>query len=405
MENINYKRQNYLQKIIPFINKPVIKIITGIRRCGKSYFLKQIINELTSQKVDSKQIIYINKELVKFDFIKNYENLYSYISKNFENVKKQKYVFIDEVQEIEQWERAVISLFAENEYDIYITGSNAHLLSSEIATLISGRYIEINLFPLDFSEFLQFRNTKTPDLDVEFNLYLQYGGFPVIHFFDYNEELIFQYVQSLYSTILLKDIVSRYNIRNVQLFENLTKYVFSNIGNIFSGNSINKYLKAQNINIGLDTIQNYLQYLESSYLIHKVKRYDLKGKRILEIYEKYYLTDLAIKNANTGYQQKDISGMLENIVFLKLKQLDYQIFIGKYGDNEIDFVAQKGENKIYIQVAYLLESENTIKREFGILQQIPDNFPKYVISMDKLPKTNNEGIIRMNMLDFLLNFK
>jgi len=400
-----YKRNNYLQKIIPFINKPVIKIITGIRRCGKSYLLKQIIEELANQKVEKNQILYVNKELVKFDFIKNYTDLYNYISESFENIEAKKYVFIDEVQEIENWEKAVISLFAEDSFDIYLTGSNAHLLSSEISTLISGRYVEINLYPLDFSEFLKFRNNINNNQEDEFNLYLQFGGFPVIHFFDYNEEHIFQYIQSLYSTILLKDIVSRFNIRNIQLFENLTKYVFDNIGNIFSGRSISKYLKAQNISIGLDTVQNYLQHLETSYLIHKVKRYDLKGKRILEIYEKYYLSDISFKNAILGFQQKDISGMLENIVFLKLKMLDYKVFIGKLDEMEIDFVAQKGETKIYIQVAYLLETEETINREFNVLREIPDNYPKYVLTMDKLPKSNNEGIIRMNIIKFLLNFK
>jgi len=404
MEVTNYRRDIYLKKIIPFINKPVIKIITGIRRCGKSFLMKQIISELNATGIENKNILYINKELVTFNFIENYTQLYTYISEKFNSTQGKKYILIDEIQEIQQWEKAVGSLFAENEYDIYITGSNAHLLSSEIATLLSGRYVEINLYTLSYKEFVQFRNTELTNAEDEFYLYLKYGGFPVIHFFDYNDELIYQYINSLYSTILLKDIISRYNIRNVQLFENLTKFVFDNIGNIFSGNSIAKYLKAQNISMGLDTIQNYLQYLENSFLVYKVNRYDLKGKRILEIHEKYYLSDIGLKNAMLGYREKDIAGMLENIVFLKLKQSDYKVFIGKFLDYEIDFVAEKGNSRIYIQVAYLLNSKETIEREFQVMKQISDNYPKYVLSMDKHQTTNNEGIIRMNIIIFLKEF-
>jgi len=404
MEVTNYRRDIYLKKIIPFINKPVIKIITGIRRCGKSFLMKQIISELNATGIENKNILYINKELVTFNFIENYTQLYTYISEKFNSTQGKKYILIDEIQEIQQWEKAVGSLFAENEYDIYITGSNAHLLSSEIATLLSGRYVEINLYTLSYKEFVQFRNTELTNAEDEFYLYLKYGGFPVIHFFDYNDELIYQYINSLYSTILLKDIISRYNTRNVQLFENLTKYVFDNIGNIFSGNSIAKYLKAQNISMGLDTIQNYLQYLENSFLVYKVNRYDLKGKRILEIHEKYYLSDIGLKNAMLGYREKDIAGMLENIVFLKLKQSDYKVFIGKFLDYEIDFVAEKGNSRIYIQVAYLLNSKETIEREFQVMKQISDNYPKYVLSMDKHQTTNNEGIIRMNIIIFLKEF-
>jgi len=404
MEVTNYRRDIYLKKIIPFINKPVIKIITGIRRCGKSFLMKQIISELNATGIENKNILYINKELVTFNFIENYTQLYTYISEKFNSTQGKKYILIDEIQEIQQWEKAVGSLFAENEYDIYITGSNAHLLSSEIATLLSGRYVEINLYTLSYKEFVQFRNTEFTNAEDEFYLYLKYGGFPVIHFFDYNDELIYQYINSLYSTILLKDIISRYNIRNVQLFENLTKFVFDNIGNIFSGNSIAKYLKAQNISMGLDTIQNYLQYLENSFLVYKVNRYDLKGKRILEIHEKYYLSDIGLKNAMLGYREKDIAGMLENIVFLKLKQSDYKVFIGKFLDYEIDFVAEKGNSRIYIQVAYLLNSKETIEREFQVMKQISDNYPKYVLSMDKHQTTNNEGIIRMNIINFLKEF-
>ena len=367
--------------------------------------LKQIIQVLSEQDIGSEQIIYINKELLKFDFIKNYNDLYVYINKKMSKISGKKYLFIDEIQNISDWEKAISSFFAENQYDIYITGSNANLLSSEIATLLSGRYIEFNLFTLSYKEFLQFGNNKIQYNEKEFYSYLKYGGFPVIHHFKENEELVFQYLNSLYSTILLKDIISRYTIRNIQLFENLTQFIFNNIGNIFSGRSISKYLKAQNISVGLDTIQNYLQYLENSFLINKVKRYDLKGKKVLEIYEKYYLSDIGLKNAMFGYKESDIAGLLENIVYHKLRQCNYNIFIGKNGEYEIDFVAENNKKRVYIQVAYLLNSPETIKREFHSLKQISDNYPKYVISLDKHQTTNNEGILRMNLIEFLLNFE
>ena len=404
MNNQNIKRNYYLNKIISYFNKPVIKIITGIRRSGKSYLLQQIIKLLKDKSVKDNQIVYINKELIKFDFIKTYKDMYEYIVNQFKNVSGKKYLFVDEIQNIKDWEKAVSSFFAENEYDIFITGSNSNLLSSEMATLLSGRYIEFNLHTLSFREFLQFKQKDIQVNEQEFYNYLKYGGFPVIHHLEENEELIFQYLNSLYNTILLKDIISRYKIRNVQLFENLTKFVFDNIGNVFSGRSISKYLKSQNMSVGLDTIQNYLQYLENSFLINKIKRYDLKGKKILEIYEKYYLSDIGLKNAMFGYKEEDISGLLENIVYHKLKQLGFTIYIGKYDEYEIDFIAEKKDFRIYIQVCYLLSSQKTIEREFHSLKQIADNYPKYVLSLDKHQETNNNGIIRMNLIDFLINF-
>lgn len=401
-KNTNYERKYYLEKINLYINKPVIKVITGIRRCGKSYLLMQIINELKIQNINENQIVYINKELLKFDFIKDYSDLYKYVNEHFEDKKSKKYIFIDEIQNIAQWEKAISSFFGENIYDIYITGSNANLLSCEFSTLLSGRYIEFQLFPLSYIEFLEFKNIKIENSEKEFYSYLKYGGFPVIHHLDDNEELIFQYLGSLYNTILLKDIILRYNIRNAQLFENVTKYVFDNIGNIFSSRSISKYLKSQNISLGIDTLQNYLTYLENSLIINKVRRYDLKGKKILEIYEKYYLTDIGLKNAMFGYRENDIAGMLENIVYLKLRQLGFNVYFGKIDDLEIDFVAEKTNKRFYFQVAYLINTQETIERELEPLKKISDNYPKFVLSLDKMPETNNEGIIRMNLIDFLL---
>ncbi len=404
MNKQNIERKYYLNKIVPYFDKPVIKVITGIRRSGKSYLMKQIIQLLQERGVDENQIVYINKELMKFDFIKTYKDLYDYATAQFDSITQKKYLLVDEIQNIAEWEKAIASFFAEDNYDIFITGSNSNLLSSEIATLLSGRYIEFTLHTLSFEEFLQFKQLEITPNETEFYNYLKYGGFPVIHHLEDNEEFIFQYLNALYNTILLKDVISRYKIRNIQLFENLTKFVFDNIGSVFSGRSISKYLKSQNISVGLDTIQNYLQYLENSFLINKVKRYDLKGKKILEIYEKYYLSDIGLKNAMYGYREKDIAGLLENLVFHKLKQLDFTVYIGKYDEYEVDFVAEKKDAKIYIQVCYLLSSQKTTEREFNSLRKISDNYPKYVLSLDKTPQTNNDGIIRMNLIDFLINF-
>lgn len=398
----NILREDYLKKIENFIGKPVIKVITGIRRSGKSYFIKQVINHLQEKGISTNDILYINKELFEFDFIKNYKDLYNYIDEKFKGNNSFKYIFIDEIQEITEWEKAVSSFFAEEDYDIYLTGSNSHLLSSEISTLISGRYVEINIYTLSFKEFLKFRKLSNPILSDEFNLYLRFGGFPVIHNFDLNEEVTYQYINSIYSTIILKDVIARHNIRNVRLFQDIVRFAIDNLGQIFSGNSINKYLKNQKKNVGIDTIQNYLGFLESSFLLHKVQRYDLKGKKILNLFEKYYLGDISIKNALFGYNDESISGLLENIVFLKLKQDGYNVHIGKLDDLEVDFIAERQGKRKYIQVTYLLQLEQTIAREYGVLEKIKDNYPKYILSMDNLPPSDKNGIIRMNIIDFLL---
>jgi len=396
-----HKRIKYLQKIQPFINKPVIKIITGMRRVGKSFFIKQIINELFLQKIKKSQILYINKESLDFDDIKNYQDLNIYVKKYFEKNKKQKYLFIDEVQEIQDWEKTVVSLFSEG-IDIYITGSNSHLFSSEIATKLSGRYISFPIYTLSFEEFLQFRGNKKKSLDTEFLKYLRFGGLPVLHHFSFAEEEVFNYIKSIYNTILLKDVIDKYKIRNISLLENITRFVFDNIGNIFSAKKISDYLKSQNIKVGVETVQNYLSYLSSTFVITKIPRFDIKGKKILEIHEKYFLGDTGIRHALIGYRESDINGILENIVYLELKRRGYKVFIGKIKDLEIDFIAEKAQKKIYVQVAYLLKSKNTILREFGALEKIQDNYPKFVLSMDQSFGTDYKGIQRLNIIDFLL---
>ncbi len=397
-----FKRTKYLKKIAPFINKPVIKVIVGMRRTGKSYFIRQVIEELKEQNILPNNIVYINKESIEFDFIRNYKDLYEYIQKSFKNSKGQKYIFIDEIQEIKEWEKTVSSFSNENGYDIYLTGSNAHLLSSEIATLLSGRYVEFPIYSLSFEEFLVFRGPNKKDIQTEFLHYLRYGGFPIIHHLEFEEETIYQCVQTIYNTILLRDIVARNKIRNITLLENLSGYLIDNIGNVFSARRIADYLKSQRLSVGIETIQNYISYIASTFVVHKVPRYDIRGKRLLEIYEKYYLGDIGIRNAMFGYKESDVSGVLENIVFHKLKQSGYQVYIGKWDDYEVDFVAQKAHERVYVQVAYLLSSPETIQREFSVLQKIKDNYPKYVVSMDNVFEKDYKGIKRINLIDFLL---
>lgn len=397
-----YKRHLYLNKISSFINKPIIKVITGMRRVGKSYFIRQIIEKIEDQNIDEQHILYINKELFEFNFIRDYKDLYQYVDNKFSHVSGQKYIFIDEVLEILNWEKTIASLFAKEDVDIYITGSNAHLFSSELATLISGRYIEFPIYSLSFEEFLQFRGENREDNSKEFLKYLKFGGFPAIHHFDLNEELIYQYINSLYNTIVLKDIIKRNKVRNVQLLENIIQYAFDNIGNIFSARKVSDFLKSQKLKVGIETVQNYLSYLMSTFMLYKVPRYDIKGKRRLEIHEKYFLGNIGLRHALLGYREGDISGILENVVFLELKRRGYKVFVGKLNNKEIDFIAERENEKIYLQVTYLLSTRETVEREFSILQSIPDNYPKYVISMDTAFGEDLKGIKRVNIIDFLL---
>ncbi|MBT6842423.1 MAG: ATP-binding protein [Candidatus Melainabacteria bacterium] len=397
----NIQRKEYLEKIARFIDKPVIKIITGMRRAGKSFLMRQVIDELKTKGINPKSILYINMDLVEFDHLQNYKDLNHHIKKYFKANQQTKYLFIDEVQNIDQWEKTINSIFTETGTDIYLTGSNAGMLSSELSTHLSGRYIELPLHTLNFNEFLKFRKNPDKDREKEFLLFLRYGGLPAIHQLELEDESIYPYIRAIYNTILLKDVVARYQVRSVNLLENITEYVFDNIGNNFSAKRIADYLKSQQTQVGVDTIQNYLKQLESAYLINKVKRYDLKGKKILEVNEKYFLGDIGIRHSVLGYRENDISGILENVVYLELLRRGYKVNIGKQAKQEIDFVASKENEKIYIQVCYLLASEETISREFEALLAIKDNYPKYVLSMDKLFGNDYQGIQRLNIIDFL----
>ncbi len=397
-----YERNLYLDKVSPYINKPVIKVITGMRRVGKSCLLKLIIEKIKASDNGKESILYINKESMDFDFIQDYKALYKYVKSEFADKNGRKYLFIDEVQEVDKWEKAVSSLFSEGGIDIFITGSNAHLLSSEIATLISGRYIEIPVYSLSFKEFLTFRGEKNGSIDDEFATYIWAGGFPAIHHFDFTQEVIYQYIASLYNTILLKDVIKRNSIRNIHLLENVSKYLFDNIGNIFSAKRVSDYIKSQRMRVGVETVQNYISYLINTFAIHKVSRYDIKSRRLLELHEKYYTGDVSLRHALLGYKAMDISGIIENIVFLELLRNGYNVFVGKLEDREVDFIAEKEGSRIYIQCTYMLSSQDTVEREFFPLKLIKDNYPKYVVSMDKIFRNDFEGIKRVNLIDFIL---
>ncbi|MBN2893378.1 MAG: ATP-binding protein [Bacteroidales bacterium] len=397
----NLKRDYYLNKIRPFINKQLIKVITGQRRVGKSYLLMQIRDEISLQDRNA-NIIYINLEKIEYSDLKNYKQLAQLISEKLTD--NQNYIFIDEIQEIYGFERVLRSYLTEPNIDIYCTGSNANLLSGELATFLSGRHIEVKVNSLSFIEFLYFHNL--PPNEKSLTMYLKFGGMPFLINLKNEEEIKQEYLKNIFNTIVFRDIVARYSIRDVSFLENIIRFVADNIGSILSANNITKYLKSQNINKTTQTIINYLEYIKNSYTIDKVKRYDLHGKKIFESGEKYYFHDLGIRNNIVGFNMTEIHKIIENVVYNHLKFNDFKIFIGKLDNTEIDFIAKKNNEVIYVQVAYLLKDEKTINREFGNLLKIKDNFPKYVISMDNFSAPNSfRGIKHISLLNFLLNFK
>jgi uncharacterized protein len=397
------KRDMYLNRLLKYLDKPVIKVLTGIRRCGKSSILKLLYDELLSKGTPDENIVFINHESLEFGFIKNYNDLYKFVKGSFKGKKGKKYIILDEVQEVEKWEKAVSSFLSDEIGDIIITGSNAHLLSSELATLLRGRYIEIPVYTLSFKEFLDFRQVQDKAaVDDEFKNYLRYGGFPGIHKMDFEDEMIVGYLNSLLNTVILKDVIERNNIRDAALVENIIKYLTDNCGNISSAKGISDYLKSQNVKVSTDTVINYISYLEKAFMFHKVNRYDLKGKKWLEINNKFYSGDIGLRNGLIGYRENDISGVLENLIYLELIGRGYKVGTGVLGSGEIDLIAEKQNEKIYVQVTYLLASESTIKREFGSLEAIDDNYKKMVLSLDKFYPEDINGIQRQYIPDFLL---
>lgn len=402
MDYFLYNRKDYISKFNAWLDKPVIKIITGIRRAGKSTLMQLFINELLAARIPQKRIVYINMESIKFEFIQNYKQLYEYVEKKYQEVGEKLYLFVDEIQNISKWEKAILSFFTENMADIFISGSNSNLMSQEFATLLSGRSVRINIYPLTYSEFLLFRGSKKSD-DIFFEEFLKYGGLPGIHHLNWEKSIIFEYLDSVYSTIILKDIVKRYSVRNVAFLEKVINFIFGNIAQIFSAKRVVDFLKKEHRRTNTETVYNYIKYLENTFIIQRVPRYDIKGKRLLEVREKYYLTDIGLRHAVIGYNKDDINQLLENILFIEFKKRGYKIYIGQIGNAEIDFIIMKENQKAYVQVCYLLASEKTIEREFSSLLAIQDNYPKYVMSLDNFFPKDNQGILHLNIIDYLLN--
>lgn len=398
------KRDLYLDRIIPFIDKPFIKVITGLRRSGKSALLELIKNHLFNHEVDENDIIYLNFESLANHSYTETTALYTFIKEKIVS-KKKYYLFFDEIQEVNQWEKVINSFLVDFNVDVYITGSNSHLLSSELATYITGRYVEFQIQTLNFNEYLDFSVAFKPDTLTNskelFNNYLRLGGFPVIHTAVYTTESAYKIVYDIYSSAVLRDTIQRFQIRNVELLERIIRYVFDNIGNSFSAKNIADYFKSQLRKVDINTVYNYLNALESAFIINRVQRYDIKGKEILKTQEKFFLGDISFMYALMGYRDRYIGGILENIVLLDLKSKGYKVFVGKLDTKEIDFIAEKGNKKLYVQVCYLLAEQTTIDREFGVLKEIRDQYPKYVVSMDPLFEDNIDGIKHVHISDFL----
>lgn len=392
------KRKGYIDRIKPFMQKSVAKVLTGQRRVGKSFLLYQLIEEILAEEPDA-NIIYINLEDFAFSSLQTAEDLHSYIISHSKE-KTKNYIFIDEIQDIPGFEKVIRSLLLNEDNDIYITGSNAKMLSGELATYLSGRYIEFKIYSLSYSEFLEFHGLT--ESETSYELYSRYGGLPYLLNLPLEDETVNEYLKSVYSTIVFRDVVSRYKLRNTLFLEKLIQFLSENIGNLFSAKNISDYLKSQHTTISVNQIQNYTEYLNNAFLIHRVERYDLIGKRVFEIGEKYYFENMGIRNIVIGYRITDKAKILENLVYNHLLYKGYDIKVGYYGDKEIDFIGEKNGEKLYIQVALKIDSDKTAEREFGNLLKIQDNYPKIVITEDTFNGNSYEGIRHCPIRRFLM---
>lgn len=397
------KREMYMSRIRPFINTDLVKVMTGIRRCGKSVMLELIKEELLASGVNKSQFISINFEDMSYAHLQAAKALHDEIIKKAAEIEGKVYIFFDEIQEVKNWEKCINSLRVSLDCDIYITGSNAKLLSGELATYLGGRYVEFIIYPFSFAEFVELYREIYPDepMNMIFQKYVVFGGMPYLSNIRFEETASVQYLRDLFNSVQLKDIVKRNNIRDVDLLERISAYVMANVGNTFSATSVSKFFKSEKRNVAPETILNYIKCCCDAYLFYQVKREDLQGKQILSSNEKYYMADHGIREAVFGGNMKDINLILENIVYMELLRRGYEVRVGRSGSKEIDFVCHKRDEKIYIQVTYLLASEETIQREFGAYDDIQDNFPKYVVSLDEFDMSRN-GIKHRNIREFLL---
>ncbi|MFM1877310.1 MAG: hypothetical protein RLZZ241_176 [Bacteroidota bacterium] len=396
---VNIKaRLTYWDQIKPFVGQPIIKVLTGQRRVGKSYLLFQIM-QWAMENYPKAHILYINKEDLAFSFIKTATDLNTYILTHASQTEKT-FVFVDEIQDITDFEEALRSLLLHQNLDLYCTGSNANLLSGDIAGYLSGRYVNIEVFSLSYPEFIDFH--KLPENDTSLDQYLKFGGLPYLIHLELRDDIVFEYLKNIYQSIVYKDIINRYAIRNVNFLEQLVLFLAAHTGSLFSAKKISDFLKSQQVKMAPNQVQNYTQHLVNAFLVHRVSRYDMIGKRMFEIGEKYYFENLGIRNGLWGYRLEDRGKIMENVVFNHLVYSGYRVQVGTMGDREIDFIAEKAGEKIYVQVALTIQDNATLKREIGNLQHVKDNYPKYVVTLDAFSGNTVEGIQNLSLRQFLL---
>lgn len=398
------ERPLYVDKIMAYVDTPFVKILTGVRRCGKSTILKMIMERLkTERNIPEDHIISCRFDSMEYEDM-TAKQIYTLLKDQLSSTGRT-YLFLDEVQEIKGWEKVVNSLASDFDVDLYITGSNSRMMSSEIATYLTGRYISFRIFTLSFGEYLMFKSkfANVGEPKAELANYVRLGGFPATHLQAYSQDEIYTIVRDIYNSTIFSDIVKRNQVRKIDQLERVVKYTFNNVGNTFSAKSIADYLKAERRSLDNETVYSYLEKLEKAYLLHRCSRYDLQGKEILKTQEKFYLADVALRYSVLGYNADSVASSLENIVYLELCRRGYTVNVGKTGDSEIDFVAVRQNEKIYVQVTQEINSEKTEKREYSRLLEIPDNYPKFVLTTDEFAGGNYEGIKTMHIADFLLS--
>ena len=398
------ERELYMRQIRPFMGQPVVKVITGIRRCGKSVVLQLVADELLRRGVERESIVYMNFESFEWMDLSDARALYAHVKGVVDGRPGKPCILLDEVQEVEGWERAVNSFIVDWGADVYVTGSNSRMLSSELATYLAGRYVSIHVMPLSFGEYLLFHGIGERDaatLRSEFRKYLRLGGFPAVHTARYDETTAYKLVYDIYSSVILRDTVQRHGIRNVELLERVIKFVFDNIGNRLNAKNIADYFKSQHRRVDPNTVYNYLEALQGAYVVQRVQRYDIKGKELLQTNEKYFVSDLSLIYAVMGCRDRFIAGALENVVYWEMRRRGYDVYIGRLESSEVDFVGIRREAKLYVQVTYRMEAAGTVEREFGPLLAIDDQHPKFVVSMDDAWHDNVEGVRHRHIAEFL----
>ena len=397
-------RPSYIERITAYIDTPFTKVLSGVRRCGKSTILKMIADRLRERGVSDNRILVYSFDSLEHDEIKTAKQLYDEIKRKLSKGSKT-YLFFDEIQEVEDWERAVNSFMTDFDVDIYVTGSNSRMMSSEISTYLTGRYVQFRIFPLSFAEYLEFRRQygEEGSLYNEFARYLRFGGFPAVHLKEYSIDEAYAIVRDIYNSTIFTDIVKRSQIRKIDQLERVVRFAFDNIGNRFSAAAVSKYLKSERRPIDNETVHNYLNKLVSAFILHRCPRYDLHGKEILKTQEKFFVCDSAMRYSVLGYSADSVAAMLENVVYLELLRRGYDVHVGQVPDGEIDLVASRQEDRLYIQVAQKIETAETEKREYQRYLSIRDNHPKYVLRTDEFADGNHQGIKTMHIADFLLS--